>query len=65
MRQEPYSRRQNRPCVLQFRKWANGIVKDYTIKGWVIDAERLKNGGLSVPSVSISLLSKHKSIITI
>ena len=26
-------------------KWANGIVKDYTIKGWVMDEERLKNGG--------------------
>ena len=24
---------------------ANGIVKDYTIKGWVMDDERLKNGG--------------------
>ena len=31
--------------AVQFRKWANGIVKDYTIKGWVIDDERLKNGG--------------------
>ena len=29
----------------QFRIWANGIVKDYTIKGWVMDDERLKNGG--------------------
>ena len=29
----------------QFRKWANTIVKDYTIKGWVMDEERLKNGG--------------------
>ena len=26
----------------KFRKWANGIVKDYTIKGWVMDDERLK-----------------------
>lgn len=30
---------------MQFRKWANDIVKDYTIKGWVMDDERLKNGG--------------------
>ena len=30
---------------MQFRKWANGIVKDYTIKGWVMDDERLNNGG--------------------
>ena len=35
----------NNERAVQFRKWANGIVKDYTIKGWVIDAERLKNGG--------------------
>ena len=31
--------------AVQFRKWANRIVKDYTIKGWVMDDERLKNGG--------------------
>ncbi len=31
--------------AIQFRKWANQIVKDYTIKGWVMDDERLKNGG--------------------
>ncbi len=35
----------NNECAVQFRKWANGIVKDYTIKGWVVDDERLKNGG--------------------
>lgn len=31
--------------AVQFRKWANQIVKDFTIKGWVMDDERLKNGG--------------------
>lgn len=35
----------NNERAVQFRKWTNGIVKDYTIKGWVIDDERLKNGG--------------------
>ena len=35
----------NNERAVQFRKWANRIVKDYTIKGWVIDDERLKNGG--------------------
>ena len=30
--------------AVQFRKWANGIVKDYTIKGRVMDDERLKRG---------------------
>ena len=35
----------NNERAVQFRKWANCIVKDYTIKGWVMDDERLKNGG--------------------
>ncbi|MCM1479364.1 MAG: virulence RhuM family protein [Muribaculaceae bacterium] len=35
----------NNERAVQFRKWANGIVKNYTIKGWVMDDERLKNGG--------------------
>lgn len=34
----------NNERAVQFRKWANSIVKDYTIKGWVMDAERLKRG---------------------
>ncbi len=28
---------------VQFRKWANAILKDYIIKGFVLDDERLKN----------------------
>ena len=35
----------NNERAVQFRKWANGIVKDYTIQGWVMDSERLKKGG--------------------
>ena len=35
----------NNERAVQFRKWANSIVKDYTIKGWALDDERLKNGG--------------------
>ena len=31
--------------AVQFRKWVNQIKNDYTIKGWVMDDERLKNGG--------------------
>ena len=34
----------NNERAVQFRKWANAIVKDYTIKGWEMDDERLKNG---------------------
>lgn len=35
----------NNERAVQFRKWANSIVKDFTIQGWVMDDERLKNGG--------------------
>ena len=31
--------------AVQFRKWVNEIVKEYTIKGFAMDDERLKNGG--------------------
>ena len=30
--------------AVQFRKWVNQIAKEYTIKGWVMDDERLKRG---------------------
>ena len=35
----------NNNRAVQFRKWVNSIVKDYTIQGWAMDDERLKNGG--------------------
>ena len=33
------------PRAVQFRKWANSIIEEYTIKGFAMDDERLKNGG--------------------
>jgi hypothetical protein len=35
----------NNGQAVQFRKWANQIVKDYTIQGWAMDKERLMSGG--------------------
>ncbi|WP_165046329.1 virulence RhuM family protein [Adlercreutzia sp. ZJ138] len=35
----------NNERAVQFRKWANRIVKDFTIQGWVMDEDRLKNSG--------------------
>lgn len=35
----------NNERAVQFRKWANTIVKEFTIKGFAMDDERLKNGG--------------------
>ncbi|MDO4508000.1 MAG: virulence RhuM family protein [Candidatus Saccharibacteria bacterium] len=34
----------NNERAIQFRKWVGGIVKDYTIQGWVMDKERLIKG---------------------
>ena len=34
----------NSERAVQFRKWVNQIAKDYTIKGWAMDDERLKRG---------------------
>lgn len=35
----------NNQRAVRFRVWANQIVEKYTIKGWAMDEERLKNGG--------------------
>jgi len=34
----------NNERAVRFRKWANQIVKDYTIQGWTMDVDRLKKG---------------------
>ena len=34
----------NNERAVQFRKWAGQIVKDYTIQGWTMDADRIKKG---------------------
>ena len=33
------------PRAIQFRKWANHIIEEYTVKGFAMDDERLKNFG--------------------
>ena len=35
----------NSERAVQFRKWATGIIEEYTIKAYVMDDERLKNDG--------------------
>lgn len=36
------------PRAVQFRKWANDIIEEYTIKAYAMDDERIKNGGNAV-----------------
>ncbi len=35
----------NSERAVQFRKWATAIIEEFTIKGYTMDDERLKNGG--------------------
>ena len=48
--------------AVQFRKWANQIVKDYTIQGWTMDAERLKRGGMLTDEFFERQLEKIREI---
>ena len=43
--------------AVQFRKWANRIVGDFTIRGYVMDKERFKNGTPLQTSI-LSICSK-------
>ena len=36
----------NNQKAVEFRKWATSILKEFTIKGFVLDDERLKNGNV-------------------
>lgn len=48
--------------AVQFRKWANQIVKDYTIQGWTMDTERLKQGGILTDEFFERQLEKIREI---
>lgn len=48
--------------AVQFRKWANQIVKDYTIQGWTMDADRLKHGGILTDEFFERQLEKIREI---
>lgn len=46
----------NNERAVQFREWANSIVKNCTIKGWAMDDKRLKNGGAVLTKEYFSML---------
>jgi hypothetical protein len=52
----------NSERAVQFRKWVNKIAKDYTIKGWVMDAERFKKGGVLTDEYFEQQLEKIREI---
>ena len=47
------------PRAVQFRKWANGIIEEFTIKGYTMDDERLKNFGTILTKDYFELVSEY------
>ena len=54
--------RVNSSRATQFRRWAIGILRDFAIRGYVLDKERLKNGAIFDQSYFDSLLSEIREI---
>ena len=48
--------------ALQFRQWATGVLRDYAIRGYVLDQERLKNGAFLSPEYYENLLAEIREI---
>jgi hypothetical protein len=48
--------------AIQFRKWINQIAREYTIKGWVMDVERFKKGGVLIDEYFEQQLEKVREI---
>ena len=45
--------RVNSQRATQFRQWATGILRDFAIRGYVLDKERLKNGSVFNRTISM------------
>lgn len=52
----------NNERAVRFRKWAGQIVKDYTIQGWTMDADRLKKGHMFTDEYFERQLQKIREI---
>lgn len=52
----------NNERAVRFRKWAGQIVKDYTIQGWTMDADRLKKGHMFTDDYFERQLQKIREI---
>ncbi len=48
--------------AMQFRKWATGTLRDYAIRGYVLDDERLKNGAFFCKDYFEELLAEIREI---
>jgi hypothetical protein len=54
--------RVNSARAIQFRQWATGVLRDYAIRGYVLDKERLKNGSFFNQAYFENLLAEIREI---
>jgi hypothetical protein len=54
--------RVNSARAIQFRQWATGVLRDYAIRGYVLDKERLKNGAFLNKEYYENLLAEIREI---
>jgi len=54
--------RVNSTRAIQFRQWATGVLRDYAIRGYVLDKERLKNGAFFNKEYFENLLAEIREI---
>jgi hypothetical protein len=54
--------RVNSPRAIQFRQWATGVLRDYAIRGYVLDKERLKTGAFFSKEYFDHLLAEIREI---
>jgi len=54
--------RVNSARATQFRQWATGVLRDYAIRGYVLDKERLKNGAFFSKEYFDTLLAEIREI---
>ncbi|MBC7961656.1 MAG: virulence RhuM family protein [Steroidobacteraceae bacterium] len=54
--------RVNSSRAVQFRQWATGVLRDFAIRGYVLDKERLKNGAFLSKEYFDNLLAEIREI---
>jgi len=54
--------RVNSGRAIQFRQWAAGVLRDYAVRGYVLDKERLKNGAFFSKEYFENLLAEVREI---
>lgn len=54
--------RVNSARAVQFRQWATGVLRDFAIRGYVLDKERLKNGSFFNKEYFDTLLAEIREI---